>query len=135
MAHKPNRTTSSSSPQSHRFQKNPLTSPDALCSHRSHRAIDWKQPAAQTGGTAAPLWLSPSAPSPLLALLNCAYPAPAAGVEARQERSLRRPAAEEHLPFRLRLISPPLCPHPSLAQRNVNKDFVFYFFCIVFVIR
>ena len=39
--------------------------------------------------------------SPLLALLNCAYPAPAAGVETHRERSLQRPAAEEHLPFGL----------------------------------
>ena len=76
MAHKPNRTTSSSSPQSHRLQKNPLTSPDALCSRRSHRAIDRKQPAAQTGGMAAPLWLSLSAPlaSPSSAQLRLSGP-------------------------------------------------------------
>ena len=99
-------------------RKNPLTSPDALCSHRSHRAIDWKQPAAQTGGTVAPLWLSPSAPlaSPSSAQLHLS--GPSGRCRSHRERSLRRPAGEEHLPFRLRLINPPLCPHPSFGSKK-----------------
>ena len=130
MAHKPNRTTSSSSPQSHRLQKNPLTSPDALIepstgSSRRHKLAAWQH---LSGSLSQP-------PSPLLALLNCAYPA---------QRPVSKPARKGTCgglqqrsisPSGFDWSAPPFVPILALTRRNVNKDFVSYFFCIVFVIR
>ena len=89
---------------------------DALCSRRSHRAIDRKQPAAQTGGMAAPLWLSLSAPlaSPSSAQLRLSGPSgrcrsppgkePAAAC-SRGASPLRAPTDQPSplSPFQLRL--------------------------------